>query len=86
MRAQVRAELQVSLEAPFDPGASAAFFGRSIPVVDTLSVSACIDKTLQPSGAGAYRCCRLLPCNLTSSLSCKRSRDLSSRACMTSHW
>ena len=57
MRMQVRAELQVTLEAPFDPGASAAFFSRSTTVVDSLCVTACIDKTLQPSGAGAYRCC-----------------------------
>jgi hypothetical protein len=79
MRAQVRAELQVTLEAPFDPGVSAAFFGRSTPVVDNVSVSACIEKTLQPSGAGAYRRCSgffLQPCILFEWWRCKGSQSV----------
>ena len=42
------------LETPFDPG-SAGSFSRSTPVIDNMSLTACVDKTLQAARQGAYR-------------------------------
>ena len=47
-------ELALLLETPSDPGSAAP---HSTPVVDSMSLTACIGKTLQAAGQGAYRCC-----------------------------